>query len=153
MRSQSRIIFLGVSILWIAANIAWLGCAIVPLPSSHKSINSRKTADFKFVKKSEPTREEVIAKLGQPDAYLEDLHVACYQVNAVTRRALWIMFLIPSVDRYMDHYDLALIQFDQTDHVQRYGFVQQPRYQSYSVTAKKWLGIEEKPAPKPWDRK
>jgi len=143
MRSRSRIAFVLLGSLWVVANVAWLGCAVVPLPSSRHPIDSRRTGDFKFVKKSQPTRDEVVAKLGSPDAYLPDARVACYRINSVTHRKFLILFLIPAgVEKY-DDFDLALIEFDDTDRVKRYGLVRQASYESYERAASLWLGNED----------
>jgi len=150
MRSKRRILFLGVSILWIAANVAWLGCAILPLPPSRKPIDSRKKADFKALKENQPTREEVVAKFGPPDAYLDDLHVACYRINSVTHReTLLLFFVIPTPVNKTYDFDLALIQFDKTDHVKRSGVASQGPYEEYRRAAERWLASFDKPAAKP----
>jgi hypothetical protein len=150
MRSKSQIAFVVVAALWIAANVASLGCAIVPLPPTHHPIDARKKADFKFVKKSQPTRDEVIAKLGQPDAYLNDLNVACYRINSVThRKTLLLFFVIPTPPEKTYDFDLALIEFDATGRATRYGLVRQPTYQGYGDAAKAWLVSQEKKPGKP----
>jgi len=143
MRSKSRILFVLLSTVWVAANVVWLGCAIVPLPSSRHPIDSRKIADFKFVRKSQPTRDEVIAKLGPPDAYLADLHVACYRINTVTRRKLFLLlFVIPTGVIREQGYDLALVQFDENDRVKRYGLVLQYSYENYQSVARQWVASD-----------
>jgi len=101
------------------------------------------------MKKAQPSRDEVIAKLGQPDTYLDDVKVACYHVNSVTRRkTLLLLFVIPTPVEKRPEFDLALIQFDETDHVKRYGLVRQPAYQSYDSAAEAWLASQEKKAKK-----
>ena len=134
--------------------MVWLGCAYLPLPARHDpvhdSVSFRTTAEFKSAKKSKLSREEMIAKLGQPDAYLSDLHIACYHVNTITKRNLVLFLLmIPLGTDYGGgggaQFDLALLQFDQTDHVTRYKLVQQGYGESYEHAAKKWLGLVDKP--------
>jgi len=150
MRSKWRIAFVVVSVLWIAANVATIGCVVLPLPSSRHPVDSRKMADFKFVKKTQPSRDEVIAKLGQPDAYFDNDRIACYRINSVIRRkTLLIFFVIPTPVEKSQEFDLALIQYDETDHVKRYGLVRQPVYQSYDSAAQRWLASQEKKVDKP----
>ena len=112
---------------------------------------SRTTADFKSAKKSKLSRDEMISKLGQPDADLSDLHVACYHVNSITKRdMLMFLLVIPVYEEYDEtgKFDLALIQFDQTDHISGYKLVQQGNGESYEHAAKKWLGLVDTPPEK-----
>jgi hypothetical protein len=107
--------------LCAAALILWPGCATPPLPSSRKPIALRKTADFKFLKSGKASRDEMTAKLGAPDAYFDDLHVACYRVNEVTKRNLYLcLFVIPVyVERNPGALDIALIEFDDHNYARR----------------------------------
>lgn len=133
------------SVVWVAANIVWLGCAVVPLPASHDPFMFRTTTEFKSAKKSKLSREELIAKLGQPDADLSDLHIACYRVNSINKRGLVLFLLVIPLGiataRDNGQFDLALIEFDQTDHISRYKMVRQDNGESYEQAAKKWLGL------------
>jgi hypothetical protein len=111
----------------------------------------RKTSDIKAVNKSKLSRDEVVAKLGPPDAYLSDLHIACYRVNTVTKRDFVLFLLVIPLgteDSYPGQFDLALIEFDQTDHAKGYEFVRQDGGQSYEQAAKSWLDLRAKPSGK-----
>lgn len=149
LRSKSALCFALLSAVWITANIAWLGCAIVPLPARHDPVMSRTTAEFKSAKKSNLSREEVMAKVGRPDAYLSDLHIACYRVNYINKRGLVLFLLLIPLgtqgETESGKFDLALIEFDQTDHISRYKLVGQDNGESYDHAAKQWLGLLNKP--------
>ena len=109
---------------------------------------SRTTSDIKAVNKAKLSREDVVARLGSPDAYLSDLHIACYRVNTVTKRDLVLFLLVIPLgteDGYPGQFDLALIEFDQTDHVKGYEFVRQDSGQSYEQAAQSWLTLRAKP--------
>ncbi|HXF11432.1 MAG TPA: hypothetical protein VN625_11655 [Desulfuromonadaceae bacterium] len=146
MRSKSRVTFV---VLWIVANVVFTGCMVVPLPPSRHPVGSRKLDGFPALKKSHPTRSEVVAKFGQPEAYFDDLHVACYRVNSVTHRGLVLMFLIPTgVNRFND-FDLMLIRFDENDRLKNYEVVSQSKHQQYRETAEWWLKSTKKGHAKP----
>ena len=146
LRSKSACCFALMSVVWVAANIVWLGCSVLPLPARHDPVMSRTTAEFKSAKKSKLSREEMIAKLGRPDAYLADLRIACYHVNSITKRGLDLFLIFPLATEGGGpvDYDLALIKFDQTDHISLYKLVQQDNGETYEQAAKKWLGLVDK---------
>ena len=79
--------------------MVWPGCTPWPGPSSRKPILSRKKEDFAFPKSPAPSRSEIVGKLGEPDAWLPELRVACYQVNEVTKRNVELFFVIPTMFR------------------------------------------------------
>jgi len=149
MISKAKIAFILTAILWIIAVNVWPGCATAPLRPSRTPILSRKTADFAFVQPPPPSRSEVIAKLGEPDFYLPDLRVACYRVNTVTRRDVFLFLVIPLRIRKLPEpgFDVAFIEFDEHDHVKRSGVALEPGYFSYEAAAKKWMATEDKPKP------
>ena len=74
--------FLAAGAFFAAGLILWPGCATPPLPASRTPISPLKRADFSFVKEANPTRDDVIAKLGQPDEYFPDLRVAISRLPA-----------------------------------------------------------------------
>jgi hypothetical protein len=94
--------FLVAGALFAAGLIVWPGCATPPLPASRTPISPLKRADFSFVKGAHPTRDDTIAKLGQPDEYFSDLRVACYKLNDIKRRRLVLLFGILPVGAYRD---------------------------------------------------
>ena len=103
--------------------IVWPGCATPPLPSKRQSIMGRKTADFAFAKPARVDRAEVMRRLGAPDAYFKELSLACYRVNDVTRRNLYLcLFVVPiEVTKYPGWEEVALIKFDEHDAVRYSG--------------------------------
>jgi hypothetical protein len=96
--SRAKILFFASATLFAVGFAVWPGCATAPLPSSRQPIGLRKKADFKFAKREQPSRTEVVRRVGEPDAYAADVRVACYRVSDVTRRELWLLFgFLPSV--------------------------------------------------------
>jgi len=146
MRSKTKTALLISAGLWVVAMMVWPGCATPPLPSSRKPIQSRKKEDFNFPKSWPPSRSDIVHRLGEPDAYWPDLRVACYRVNEVTKRHLWLcLFVIPvNVDKRPGYVDVAFIEFDESDHVRRSGMDTQA-YRSVALRdlAKKWLASLE----------
>jgi hypothetical protein len=102
--------------------IAWPGCATPPLPSSRKPILSRKTEDFRSLKTKPMNRSEVVARLGEPDVYYPGLRVACYRINEVTKRNLWLFLgVIPlNVEKTRGGFEVAFIKFDEQERVERF---------------------------------
>ena len=84
-------------------------------------------------------------RLGEPDAYLPDLRIACYRVNEVTRRKLWLcLFVIPiNVENRSGYVEIAFIEFDEKDHVRRSGTRIGHQREAMSYAAQKWLASQE----------
>ena len=150
MRSKTKTALLVSAVLWVVAMMVWPGCASPPLRSSRKPILSRKKEDFAFPrsKSPPPSRSEIVGKLGEPDAWVPELRVACYQVNEVTKRNLDLFFLIPVyVEKFPGYVDVAFIEFDESDHVRRSGMSTEYRGNTSIIDlpalAKKWLASQE----------
>lgn len=109
------------------------GCVyFAPLPTKHLPISSRSADDFEFVKSGQPTRSEVEAKLGVPDLFCSDLHVAVYPVEKLDRRKLRLLFCLIPIGWFTDYpgYQIACIEFDQQERARRFGFITE--YSGYS---------------------
>ena len=146
MRTKTKNALLASGVLWVVATMVWPGCATPPLPTSRKPIASRKPEDFAFVKSTQPSRREVVGRLGEPDAYYTGIRVACYPVNTVTRRKLWLFLgIIPvGVSKMPGELDIAFIEFDEHDHVRRSGLGTGYSGVGLEYAAKKWLATKEK---------
>lgn len=125
MRPRLLQALLATGALAATALVIWPGCAIVPLPQSRKPLPGRNPADVQYVRESMPTRTEVLARLGAPDAELTGSSVACYRLNEVRRRRLWLLFGVLPISAPADpvRTDLALLQFGSDDRVQRFGIL------------------------------
>ena len=136
--------------------MVWPGCTTPPIRSSRKPILSRKKEDFAFPKSPAPSRSEIVGKLGEPDAWLPELRVACYKVNEVTRRNLELFVVIPvNVWKRPGYVDVAFIEFDESDHVRRSGVStefyrlehEKDKFKEplggWPALAKKWLASQE----------
>ena len=121
MRSKSKKAFLAAGALCAACFIVWPGCATPQLPTSRTPLSSLNRADFSFEKNPQPTQDDVLAKIGPPDDYFPDLHVACYKLNQVKRRRLVLMFFVLPIawPKDSDGLEVAMIQYDDHDRAQR----------------------------------
>jgi hypothetical protein len=109
--------------LAVAGLIIWPGCATPPLPATRKPLSNLRVTDFKFPRGSQPTRTELEAQLGKPDEFFEDVHVACYRLNKVSRRRLWLFLCVLPIaaPRDPDVIEVAFVQFDAQQRVSRVG--------------------------------
>ena len=150
MSSKAKAVLLVSGVLWVVAMMVWPGCATAPLPSSRVSILSRKKSDFAFAKSAQPSRSEVVRRLGEPDAFIADRRVACYRVNTVTRRKLWLLLgIIPvGVVKLPGELDIAFIEFDEHDRVRRSGMGTGYPGAGLDFAAKRWLAAKEKGKPR-----
>ena len=136
-----KTVFLATCALFLFAT----GCAYyAPLPTKHHPISSRTAADFEFVKSAQPARSEVEAKLGTPDLFCSDLHIAVYPVEKLERRKLVLLFFFIPIRSFTDYpgFQIACIEFDEQDRARRCGFITQ--YLGLSdgdlqYAAKKWV--------------
>ena len=156
MRSKTKTALLVSAVLWVVAMMVWPGCATPPLRSSRTPILSRKKEDFAFPKSPPLSRSEIVGKVGEPDAWLPELRVACYRVNEVTKRNLELFVVIPvNVWKRPGYVDVAFIEFDESDHVRRSGMSTEYYHVKYDkdafekhlggwpALAKKWLASQE----------
>jgi hypothetical protein len=113
--------FLAAGVLCAACFVVWPGCATPPLPASRTPLSALKRADFSFEKDAHPSQDDVLTKIGPPDDYFPDLHVACYKLNQVKRRRLVLMFFVLPIawPKDPDGLEVAMIQYDDHDRVQR----------------------------------
>ena len=139
IHSRPNTVLLAGLIVFVVGFIVWPGCAIVPLPSRRVPIDARTSAQFKFKKAEHLTRDQMIAQLGPPDEYLPDIRVACYKVNDVTRRKVFLcLFVIPlNVDK-IPACDVAFIEFDNNDWVQRAEMTTEYKYVQLKDAAHRW---------------
>ena len=111
------------------------------------------------MKVGQQTRSEIVGRLGEPDAYVDDIRVAAYLVNSITRRNVTLLLgIIPlgTTTKRNYEFDIALIQFDEGDHVRRFGMrtgyghgkIVWPTSRSpvpgLEYEARKWLAEKEK---------
>ena len=138
---NKKLAFVLLALIWVVANMVWLGCVSAPLPSGKRPIVFRKNSDFDFVLNTKANarlnQEEVILKLGQPDAYFPKLKIACYKIDSKTRREVMLfLFLIP-IDVYQyQKYDLALIEYDEASISERVAIVTQHDSGNFESTAR-----------------
>jgi len=122
MRLRTKGPLLAAGVLFAAGFIVWPGCATPPLPASRTPVSSLRRADFSFVKRGHPGKGDIVSNLGEPDEYFADLRVACYKLNPVSRRKLWLLFGVLPIGAPKDlaNFEVAMIQFDDHDRMQRF---------------------------------
>jgi hypothetical protein len=77
---------------------------------------SRQQQTFLAHKPANLTRTEIIEKVGNPNVYLPESRVACYQLNILTKRHLALLLIIPlGVESTGVQDEIALLQFDEND--------------------------------------
>jgi hypothetical protein len=137
--SRTHRAFLTGMALVVVGYTVWPGCALAPLPSKRLPISGRTTAQFKLKEFKELTRTDVTTQLGLPDAYLTDSRIACYRVNTVHRRKVFLfLFVIPvSIESSLAH-DIGFVQFDEQERVRRAGIRTVPDGDSLYDAAWKW---------------
>jgi hypothetical protein len=114
---NKKLAFVFVALVWVVANMVWMGCVSAPVTPSKKLAIYRDKSDFDFAKKSKnttlPSRDEIEQKLGKPDSYLPDTKVAIYQMDVRQRReVILLLFLIPLDVYEVQKSQLALIEYD-----------------------------------------
>lgn len=139
LRFKRRLFAAGV--LCAVGFTVWPGCILTPLPSSRHPLSSLKSADFSQRKNTMPTRNEIDGKLGKPDEYFPDLHVACYKLNRLSRHKVLLLFgVLPvSMQRDLDRLEVGLIHFDDQGRALRMETVIVSGYDSLHYSAQKWL--------------
>lgn len=123
-RTPSPRFLVALGILGAAALLVWPGCAWPALPAKRTPLSSLRTADFKYAPGAtnpQPSRPEIEAKLGAPDEYFEDLHVAAYRLNEVKRNRLCLLFFVLPVGTMPDpdQLELGLIEYHDAGQVRR----------------------------------
>jgi hypothetical protein len=102
--------------------VVWPGCITAPLPSRRTPANSLEKSELKFVKHSRASKGDVFAHLGKPDAWYDDLRVACYFLNHVSRDRLVLLLGVIPMGTQEEHpgLEVVLLQFDGQDRVMRH---------------------------------
>jgi hypothetical protein len=126
--------------LFTVGLMVWPGCAFMPLPSKRTPIASRTTGQFKLKQPEQLTRAEIFARLGQPDQYSPDIRVACYRVNDVKKRELFLfLFVIPVGVERSDAYDIGFVEFNEQDRVRRAAVRTYPAVRELQSAANDWV--------------
>jgi hypothetical protein len=151
-------------VLAVAGLIIWPGCATPPLPATRTPLSRLRPADFKYEPGStqpRPSRLELEARLGQPDEYFEDLHVAAYRLNQVKRKRLWLLFFVLPVGTSSDpdQIEVGFVEYNDTGLVRRMTVQKVPDWPNrpfgsdqrrFWSAAARWL---QEPDPQPKARK
>jgi hypothetical protein len=140
VRSREVRVVLAAVVLFTVGLMVWPGCALLPLPSKRTPIASRTTEPFKIRQPQRFTRPEVVARLGPPDQYYEDIRVACYRVNDVEKRKLFLLLFVIPVNVWKEKaYDIGLVEFDEQDRVRRATVKTYPVHRTLQVVAQEWV--------------
>jgi hypothetical protein len=111
---SNALLLAAASVLFTAGFVVWPGCGSIPLRSSRTTPGPVQMKDVKNSAQAGLSKSEVFAKLGKPDAWYDDLRVACYKLNVLNRNSLLIVFFVPiGSDSQKDAgAEVAMIQFD-----------------------------------------
>ncbi|MBI1839399.1 MAG: hypothetical protein HYR88_00910 [Verrucomicrobia bacterium] len=79
--------------------------------------------------------------MGRPDAFVAESRIACYRINTITRRRIFLcLFVIPiGVERSPGGWDVAFIEFDADDRVSRSAIGQCRLTMPLEESAREWL--------------
>jgi hypothetical protein len=116
-------------------------CIAIPIPVDHtrgRAVDPQKTP----IEIGVTTRDEIIARAGEPDALWEEKRIIAYSWE----HANWAVVgavsggLGPALFFQGDfvHHRMLLIQFDNSDHVVRAEWVERPGEKSYGVFLREW---------------
>ncbi len=121
-RNKRLCISIVAAALWTAGFVVWPGCATPPLPSRRTPAGNVQRADVTMVKRSQSTKNEVMARLGKPDEDFADLRVACYHLNHLSRRRLLLFLGIVPMGTDTDNLGLEVVmfQFDAQGKIRRH---------------------------------
>jgi hypothetical protein len=119
-------------------------CIAVPIPQDH--FHGRVAAvDPLTIKPGETTQEDVLLRMGDPDAILVDERVFAYQWDHVKWGVLWIIGTqgggTGGVIEVPTH-EMFLVQFDGTGHVRHADHAIRPRDVPWGEFLKKWSAGE-----------
>jgi hypothetical protein len=115
--------------------IGLAACVVLPIPVDH---TKGRVVDPKIpIEIGVTTRDEIIARAGEPDAIWEDEHVFAY--NWEHAKLLWIVVLIRvGGESYSYNDEMLLIQFDASGRVARAERVERPEKMSYGEFLRSW---------------
>ena len=111
---RQRFCLAAASVFFSAGFILWAGCASVALPSSRTTPGRVQMEEVKQAGQAGLSKSEMFVKLGKPDEWYHDLHVACYKLHALERGSVEIVFGIPFPDNENKEpgVEVALVEFD-----------------------------------------
>lgn len=121
------------------------GCVMVPIPTKENKVLAGKPVSeeqLAFLIPKITTKQEVIARLGNPNVIWEDARVFVYNWEMRQGILFWAVGAYYSggagLKDIPKHY-LLLIQFDEQDHIQRFERAVRPLTQSYIDFLQEWL--------------
>ena len=122
-----------------------VSCIMVPIPTKENKVLAGTPVTKEqqsFIVPMQTTREEVVARLGNPDIIWEDARVFVYNWDMRQGMLLWAIggygAGAAGLSDIEKHY-LLLIQFDEQGKVQRFERTTRPLMQSYSNFLEEWL--------------
>lgn len=138
MKRKSKFLLIAACVEITVGSVVWPGCVNIPLPASRKPISELRKSDF-IARKLPKTRFEIQSILGAPDAYVDDLRVACYDINELNRRRLWLLFAIIPIGAPKDptRTETVMILYDKGDNYVRSGAYE--RAGTFKSAAQEWL--------------
>jgi hypothetical protein len=140
LNTRGKAVLILAAATFVIGLAVWPGCATPPLPTKRTPVHARDKDDFKIRKKEHPTRAEVVARLGEPDVYLNDIRVAGYQLNDAIRREIWLLFFIIPVNIVReDGIEMFYVEFDEQERVRSSGVKWIYKFEKLSDAGRHWL--------------
>ncbi len=130
--------------------LALSSCVVLPIPRDRIE-GHVVTADPKVVLHTGvTTRDEVIARLGEPSAIWEEKRIVAYSWDQVKWATLWLIAgysgMIGGVFDVPTHH-MLLIQFDENNRVKRVGQADRPDSKSYGTFLTEWANEAQNGTP------
>ncbi|MFO0826770.1 MAG: hypothetical protein U0572_01365 [Phycisphaerales bacterium] len=119
-------------------------CVVVPIPLPEDTVLAGKpvkSEDLAFLAAGSTTRDEVVARFGQPDVFWEDKRIYAYDWDMRQGVLLWAVGGYPQaaggIADIPKHY-LFLIEFDEAWRVERFARTTRPLTKSYAEFLLEW---------------
>jgi len=140
-RAASLIVHIPLALLILLAAGSLCSCIVLPIPHNH--VNGRAvTADPLTIKVGVTTQEDVLLRLGDPDAIWADERVFAYTWDHVTWAVVVVIVSYSGIfgaggDLGASH-EVLLVQFDESSHVRRVNRTSKPENVPWGEFLKNW---------------
>ncbi|MDP3420531.1 MAG: hypothetical protein Q8R61_08150 [Thiobacillus sp.] len=132
-------------LLLLAAITLYLYGCVIPIPTPENKVLAGTPVteeQLAFIQLGETTKENVLARLGEPQIVWEDAHIFVYEWEVRHGVLLWAVGAgysgafgaIDLRERYV-----LIIQFDDTDRLQRFERAIRPPLKSYGDFLREWV--------------
>jgi hypothetical protein len=127
--------------------IGLAGCIIVPIPVDHTKGRAVDVDPKIAIKIGVTTREEITARLGEPDAVWERERIIAYSWEHANWFVMGVVYRLGDFAGYTYTAQMLLIQFDASGRVARAERVERPARQDYGDFLIDWAKGDAHAAP------